>query len=246
MDLKPLMLLLLSLALLLAGNFIQFDDTSGFGGDDILMPYGDLALQAVTAAVILSLRAHRARRPLGIALLVLDCLIVVEAWTNPGFRFIWSGDEGELFMFEVALLLTGLALLTRSVYRPVVHPAPAVAPTPQARAPGRQSSSADAPEAGTPGGQAPAVEVCEMHGDVEMTGWARFVAYLSATAVLTFFAFFIGVVQFETTQCGDSSGECTVSILGGFIWAAGAIVLSVLAIISTEASLELRKGEPRA
>lgn len=219
MPFKTLVLLLLSLALLWVGNFIQFDDTSGFGSDDWLMPYAGLALLAAVASILLSLSDLRARRSLGVALLVLDGLIVIQAWTNPGFRFIWSGDEGETFMFEVALLLCGLALMTRSVYRPAVHPAPVMS----------------------------APEEAQVAGDLEMTGWARFVAYLAAGTVLTFFAFFVGVAQFEATECGDSSGgECDLSILGGFIWAAGAVVLSVIATIATEASRVFRNGNTRA
>jgi hypothetical protein len=55
---------------------------------------------------------------LGFAILGLDALVILQVITNDGFRFIWADDEGELFQFEVALGILGLALMTRSVLQP--------------------------------------------------------------------------------------------------------------------------------
>jgi hypothetical protein len=216
-----MLLLLLSLALLWKGSFIQFDDTSGFGSNDWVMPLAPVSLLLAATSVLVALRDVPARRLLGAALLVLDGLIVVQAVTNPGFRFIWSGEEGELFQFEVALGIGGLALLTRRVYRPAETPGPA-----QPRLTQESESRA-----------------------MELTGWARFVAYLAATAVLVFVAFFLGVVQFEATECSgpDFGGECDLAVLGGLAWAAAAIVLATVAIICIEARLYTRgRGRTRA
>jgi hypothetical protein len=44
-------------------------------------------------------------------LAVLVALLVWQSSTNNGFRFIWNGDEGELFYFQVGLGLLALVLL---------------------------------------------------------------------------------------------------------------------------------------
>lgn len=130
--------------------------------------------------------------------------------TNNGFRFIWSRDEGELFQLQVALGLTGLALMTKAVYRTSASP--------------ESHPSTDA-GVGVPGGLA-------------MTGWARFVAYLSATVALVFVAFFMGVAHFEYTECrGPGDGECDLAALGGFVWSAGALLLAVVTITVAEVAL---------
>lgn len=106
-----LALLVGSLVALYAGRFIQFDDTSGFGSDRWIMPLGLLAGLLAMAAVGLGVRDRPARRALGVALAVLDVALVVQATVSDGFRFIWGGDEGELFYLQVALGIAALFLL---------------------------------------------------------------------------------------------------------------------------------------
>lgn len=153
---KTLGLFVLSLVLLFAGNFIQFDDTSGFGSDEWLMPF--------------------------------------------------------------ALALAGLALMTKSVYR---TSAPAASVTATER-------------------------VEQVTSGLDVTGWARFVGYLTATVMLVFVAFFLGVAHFEYTECSgpDFGGECDLAVLGGFAWSAGAILLAVITIPIVEIILS-RRRRPR-
>jgi hypothetical protein len=47
-------LFVLSLAFLFIGNFIQFDDTSGFGSNEWLVPFGFLAFLAATASLVVA------------------------------------------------------------------------------------------------------------------------------------------------------------------------------------------------
>ena len=205
----------LSLLLLFVGNFIQFDDTSGFGSNDWLMPFDFLALVAAGFSLAAAMPDVSARRLLGGSLLLLDVLVAWQVMTNDGFRFIWSDDEGELFMLQVALAIAGLALMTKSIYRPA-EPAGTSASTD----PGR-----------------------EVRSGLELTGWARFVGYLTATVILVFVAFFRGVAHFEYTECSgpDFDGECDLAILGGFAWAAGAIVLAAIMVPVVEIALYVRR-----
>ena len=109
--LTTLGLFALALALLYVGNFIQFDDTSGFGSDTWVLPVGVLGVLAAIASVIVAQSDLMARRLLGWAMLVLDILVIWQATTDDGFRFIWGGDEGELFYLQVGLGMTALLLL---------------------------------------------------------------------------------------------------------------------------------------
>jgi len=101
-----------SLITLYAGGFIQFDDTSGFGSDRWVMPLGMFAGLLALCAVGVGLADRTARQAVGGALAVLDVVLVVQAIGNDGFRFIWGGDEGELFYLQVALGIAALFLLT--------------------------------------------------------------------------------------------------------------------------------------
>ena len=101
-----------SLALLSFGHFIQFDDTSGFGSGEWVMPFGVFAGVAATASVLVASTDRTARRLLGGAVLALDVFTFWQARTNDGFRFIWEGEEAELFYFQVGLALIALVLLT--------------------------------------------------------------------------------------------------------------------------------------
>lgn len=107
-----LVLLMASLITLYVGSFIQFDDTSGFGSDRWVLPLGAVAGLLAVCAVGIGLSDRTARRAVGGALAVIDVVLVAEAILNDGFRFIWSGDEGELFYLQVALGLAALFLLT--------------------------------------------------------------------------------------------------------------------------------------
>src|SRR3954464_9997940 len=59
--------------------------------------------------------ALRLRRWFGVALLLLDAVLVWQSVTNDTFRFVWHADEGELLLLEVAVCLVGLVLLASSV-----------------------------------------------------------------------------------------------------------------------------------
>lgn len=178
----------LSLVLLLVGNFIQFDDTSGFGSNEWLIPFAFLAALAAAGSLVVALSDLSARRLLGAALLLLDVLLAWQVITNDGFRFIWSQGDGELFQLQVGLALAGLALMARS-------------------------------------------------------GWARFVGYLTATAILAFVAFFMGLAHFEHTECSgpDFDGECDVALLAGLGWSVGAIILALITVAIIEVILHSRR-----
>jgi hypothetical protein len=118
-DVTAVGLLTLSLALLYAGRFVQFDDTSGGGSDEWVMPLGLLAGLVAAMSVRVALADAAARRLLGAAMVVVDASLIWQAATNDGFRFIWASDEGELFIFQVLLALTGLILTATAVRRPV-------------------------------------------------------------------------------------------------------------------------------
>jgi hypothetical protein len=108
-----------SLALLRLGQFIQFNDTSGFGADEWILPLGVLAGLAAIASVIVAAGDRTALRLLGAALLALDALLIWQAATNDGFRFIWTTYEGELILLQIALGMTGLLLVaSRSTRQP--------------------------------------------------------------------------------------------------------------------------------
>ena len=107
-----LALLVVSLVVLYAGRFIQFDDTSGFGSDRWVMPLGLVAGLLALCAVGVGISDRTARRALGGALAILDALLILLATMNDGFRFIWGGDEGALFFLQIMLGLAALFLLT--------------------------------------------------------------------------------------------------------------------------------------
>lgn len=179
----PLLLLLASLAALYAGRFIQFDDTSGYGSERWVMPLGALAGLLALGAVGVGLTHRPARRAVGGALVVLDVLLVAQAVTNDGFRFIWSVDEEELFYLQVALGFAGLLLLTPRLLS------------------------------------------------------TRVAVYVSALTVGMLVAFSLGAAHFESTRCSgpELSGECDLAGLEGIWWAAGALVLGIVAIVVAEA-----------
>ncbi|MEJ7706148.1 MAG: hypothetical protein WKF82_02045 [Nocardioidaceae bacterium] len=121
---RPVIILLIalgllagSLALLYVGRFIQFDDYSGFGSYEAVMPLGILAGPAATVSVIVATAERMARRLFGGALIVLDAVVVWQATTNDGFRFIWVHGEGELFYFQIGLGMTALVLMTPTFFK---------------------------------------------------------------------------------------------------------------------------------
>ncbi len=89
-----------SLALLYVGQFILLDDTSGFGSDEAVMPWGFLAGLAATLSVIVATAERMARRLLGGAMLVLDAVLIWQATSNDGFRFIWAGAKANFSIFR--------------------------------------------------------------------------------------------------------------------------------------------------
>ena len=108
---RALLLFDAALVVLFVGRFIQFNDTSGFGGDGAILALGALALALAASAVVVAVSESLARRGLGLSIAVLDVLLVVGAVADEGFRFIWGDDEGELFLLQVVLGLVALVLL---------------------------------------------------------------------------------------------------------------------------------------
>jgi hypothetical protein len=115
-------LLGLALVLLALGDFIQVDDVSGLGSEEWNLPLGYLAALAAVAAVVVSLFDRRARQALGGALLLLDAVVFVWSSVDDGFRFVWTDNEGELLLLQLALGLVGLALMTPSLRTPLDDP----------------------------------------------------------------------------------------------------------------------------
>lgn len=119
-----LTLFVATLATLRIGRFIQFDDRSGFGDADMILPLGAVAVALAVASLVTSLKDPVARRSLGVAMAILDVTIVAIAATDDGFRFVWTTYEGELLQFEVVLGLVALVLLTPAFLRPSNSGAP--------------------------------------------------------------------------------------------------------------------------
>lgn len=115
-----LVLLAVALGLLVAGGFVQFDDTSGFGSEQWILPLGGLAFVPAVASVVTAWPAPKARLWLGIALAVLTGLLVWLSITDDGFRFIWNRGEGELALLEFTTGLVAFVLIANGV-----QPAPA-------------------------------------------------------------------------------------------------------------------------
>jgi hypothetical protein len=101
-----------SLALLYVGHFIEFDDLSGSGSQEWVMPVGLLAGLAAIGSCIVATTQPTVRRLLGGAIAALDAWLIWQAATNDGFRFIWGGDEGDLVLFQIGLGMTALVLMT--------------------------------------------------------------------------------------------------------------------------------------
>lgn len=114
--LAALSLFAASLVLLGLGGFIQLDDTSGFGYERWVMPLGAVAVLVASVALGVALSRRTATLALGAASGILVAALVVLAVVDDGFRFIWGGDEGELFLLVVVLALGAAALLTPSRY----------------------------------------------------------------------------------------------------------------------------------
>jgi hypothetical protein len=110
---RPLTLALLAagLASLFAGRFIQFDDSSGFGSDRWVRPWGYLAVLLAVGSLVIALTRKEARRSLGLALALLDFVLISLTLADDGFRFIWHAGEGELTLLELALGLASAFLL---------------------------------------------------------------------------------------------------------------------------------------
>jgi hypothetical protein len=110
-------LLLVGLASLAAGRFVQFDDTSGSGSNHWIFPLGLLAPAPAIAALVVAWRSPKARLWLGIALAVLAGFLVWQMTANSGFRFIWYRDEGELAQLTIALGLVAALLVATGVQK---------------------------------------------------------------------------------------------------------------------------------
>ncbi|MEV8371285.1 hypothetical protein AB0P21_01010 [Kribbella sp. NPDC056861] len=106
-----LALLVVGLALLGAGGFVQFDDATGFGSDQWNLALGGLAAVVTVAAIGVAWANATARLWLGVVLGVLDVLLIWQTVANDGFRFVWHSDDAGLFLFEVVLGLIALVLI---------------------------------------------------------------------------------------------------------------------------------------
>lgn len=126
-----LILFVATLVALRIGRFIQFDDRSGFGDADMILPLGAVAVALAVASLVTSLKDPVARRSLGVAMAALDVSLVAIAATDDGFRFVWTTYEGELLQFEVVLGLVALVLLTPAFLRPPDTAAPDGSPARQ-------------------------------------------------------------------------------------------------------------------
>lgn len=111
-------LLALGLVLLGVGGFVRFHDGSGAGSDQWILPLGVLAALVVAAGAGISLVTTKSRLWFGGALVLLDAVLVWQSVTNDGFRFVWSGDQGEQFMLQVAIGMIGLVLLATAIQPP--------------------------------------------------------------------------------------------------------------------------------
>ncbi|TDW22756.1 hypothetical protein [Kribbella kalugense] len=110
-----LVLLAVALGLLFAAGFVQFDDTSGFGAEQWILPLGALAFVPALASIAAAWPDPKARLWLGIALAVLTALLVWESISNDGFRFVWNRSEGELALLEFATGLVAFVLIANGV-----------------------------------------------------------------------------------------------------------------------------------
>ncbi|MFD3402250.1 hypothetical protein ACFWUU_16320 [Kribbella sp. NPDC058693] len=122
-----LLLLTVALGLLVAGGFVQFDDTSGFGAEQWILPLGGLAFVPALASVVTAWPDPKARLWLGIVLAALTGLLIWESISDDGFRFIWSRSEGELALLEFATGLVAFVLIANGV-QPAAADATAMEP----------------------------------------------------------------------------------------------------------------------
>jgi hypothetical protein len=106
-----------ALAALVIGRFVRLDDTSGFGSERFVLPWGYVAGVLALLSVVVAVPRRSSRRVLGVTLAVLDALLVLGQVVDDGFRFVWSRGEGELFVFQGGLGLAALVLLVPA-FRP--------------------------------------------------------------------------------------------------------------------------------
>ncbi|GAA4691828.1 hypothetical protein [Nocardioides conyzicola] len=123
-----LLLVDLAVLVLVLGHFVQLQDTSGFGSDQWNLPLGAAAGVLGVAALLVALPDARARRALGVVLVAGVGVLVVLQATVDGFRFVWAGDELELFAFDVVLVCAGLLLVATGSRRPADETEPALVP----------------------------------------------------------------------------------------------------------------------
>jgi hypothetical protein len=103
-------LLVGALAAMWIGRFITLDDRSGPAYEDDILGFAYLAALMAIAGVCVAWSVPRVRRRAGWFLLAVAITLFTASRILPGFRFGWGGDEGELFEFEVLLLLVGLTM----------------------------------------------------------------------------------------------------------------------------------------
>lgn len=205
------------------GRFVQFDNSSGYGSDQWVLPLGYLAAVLATVAVGVASADRIARLWLGGALAVLDVFLVWQTVTNQLFRFVWGGDEGELFLFEIALALIAL-LLIASGLQPLRHD--------------RAGAGAEA-KAGAEAG-----------GKVGAGRWlVRTAVYLAGIVVAVIVGFFIGVRQYEARYCHQAVDSCEPDDLTGLVWGANgsliALGICLVVIVATELVLRSRRQQQR-
>ncbi|TCC30598.1 hypothetical protein [Kribbella sindirgiensis] len=218
-----LVLLALGLGFLFAGRFVQFDDTSGVGGGEWILPLGLLAIVAAVASIVVAWPEPKARLRTGIALVVLFAGVLWQLVGDDGFRFVWHRDEGGLVLFEFVLGLTGFGLIATGA-----QPAEPDGPGPMAE----ELRAADA-------------ERQKYRVHQERRWMVRAWLYLCGTAVLTLLAFAIGISVYESTECDDGSNQCDLAVVGGMAWAVTAFVAGVVAITIAECVRAIRRDRAR-
>lgn len=246
--------LALSLGMLYAGRWIQFDDVSGFGHAKSQLPFAVLAAALALGALVVVTPDRRSRRWLGLALAATDLLVLVLAVTDDGFRFIFGGDEGELFLLACGMAVVAVALLVFDT---------------------RQSTNAEPPEAATVGnggrdrrdGATPwilglALLACWLlvaalalsallfatalvagtvwylhgHGGIVRN---RLIVYAELLVVLPITGFSAGVAAYDRRYCSapDFDGECDVAVLEGLAYALISLVVLAIVVLTAEITL---------
>lgn len=250
--------LALSLGALYAGHWIQFDDVSGFGHAKSQLPFAVLATALALGALVVVIPDRQSRRWLGLALAATDVLVVVLAVTDDGFRFIFGGDEGELFLLGCGMAVVAVALLVFDTRQPT-------------NADPREAAVADNGDRARRDGVMPWVLGLGLLACWLLVAWFALSALLFATAlvagtvwylrghggivrnrlivyvellvVLPITGFSAGVAAYDRRYCSapDFDGECDVAVLEGLAYAVTSLVVLAIVVLTAEITLERQR-----